>query len=101
MSAGAHSFWQAAWKRLKKNKGAISGLIVIGISILVAVFCYFIAPDSSPYANRIILEIDGEKPGFRQTLLKVRKDREVPSTGFFSRLMNGKEDPYYYVPITS
>ncbi len=101
MSAGAHSFWQAAWKRLKKNKGAIFGLIVIGISILVAVFCYFIAPDSSPYANRIILEIDGEKPGFSQTLLKVRKDREVPSTGFFSRLMNGKEDPYYYVPISS
>lgn len=59
------SFQAAAWRRLKKNKGALAGLVVIIIAFVIAVFAYFIAPDPSPYANRIILEIGGEKPGFR------------------------------------
>ncbi|MFZ1856562.1 MAG: hypothetical protein WAU29_04290, partial [Chitinophagaceae bacterium] len=46
-----------AWRRLKKNKGAVFGLIVIAIAVLIAVFAYFIAPDPSPFSNRIILEI--------------------------------------------
>lgn len=95
------SFQHAAWRRLKKNKGAVFGLIVIAISVIIAIFAYFIAPDPSPYANRIILEIGGEKPGFKQSFLKVKKEKDVSSTGFFSRLVNGKEDPYTYLPITS
>ena len=61
---------QAAWKRLKKNKGAVFGFDHNPGFVLVAVFAYFIAPDPSPYANRIILEIGGKKPGFEQILLK-------------------------------
>lgn len=95
------SFQHAAWRRLKKNKGAVFGLIVIAISVIIAIFAYFIAPDPSPYANRIILEIGGEKPGFKQSFLKVKKEKDVSSTGFFSRLVAGKEDPYTYLPITS
>lgn len=95
------SFQSAAWRRLRKNKGAVFGLIVIGLAVLVAVFAYFIAPDPSPYANRIILEIGGENPGFRQTFLKVKKERDVPRSNFFSQLVNGKEDACYYVPIVS
>jgi len=53
----SQSFQAAAWRRLKKNKGAVIGLIVIMLSVLVAIFAYFIAPDHSPSANRIILEI--------------------------------------------
>ncbi|MGZ5287785.1 MAG: hypothetical protein ACXWB9_11390, partial [Flavisolibacter sp.] len=29
MSDISPSFWQASWKRLKKNKGAIAGLVMI------------------------------------------------------------------------
>jgi hypothetical protein len=57
MNGKSFSFQQAAWRRLKKNKGAMLGIIVIGLASLLDVFAYFIAPDSSPYANRIILEI--------------------------------------------
>jgi peptide/nickel transport system permease protein len=46
---------QAIWNRLKKNKGAVAGLIIIFIAIITAIFAYFIAPDPSPYANRNIL----------------------------------------------
>ncbi|MGZ8515828.1 MAG: hypothetical protein ACXWWD_00695 [Chitinophagaceae bacterium] len=95
------SFQQAAWKRLRKNKGAVFGLIIICLSVLLAVFAYFIAPDPSPFANRIILEIGGNKPGFTQSFLKVKKDKDNVSTGFFTRLITGKEDNYYHIPIVS
>ncbi|MCG2613143.1 ABC transporter permease [Terrimonas sp. NA20] len=95
------SFQSASWRRLRRNKGALFGLVIIAVSIIVAVFAYFIAPDPSPFANRIILEIGGNKPGFKQDFLLLKKDKNVASTSFFNRLMNGKEDPYYYVPIDS
>lgn len=95
------SFQQAAWQRLKKNKGAVFGLVIILLSILTAVFSYFIAPDSSPYANRIILEIGGEKPGYQRDFLKLKKEKEVNNTGFFTRLISGQEDKYYFIPIDS
>jgi peptide/nickel transport system permease protein len=101
MSNVSFSFQQAAWRRLRKNKGAVFGLLIIAIAILVATFAYFIAPDSSPYANRIILEIGGEKPGYKQTFIKVKKDKTVAATGFLKQLVAGREDPYYYVPIVS
>ena len=95
------SFQQAAWKRLKKNKGAVAGIVVIIIAVLVAIFAYFIALDPSPYANRIILEIGGENPGYKQSFIKVKKEKEVPATGFFKQLVSGKEDAYHYIPIVS
>ena len=97
----SQSFQAAAWRRLKKNKGAVFGLIVIAMAVLIAIFAYFIAPDSSPFSNRIILEIGGEKPGFKQSFIKVRKDKDVVASSFLKQLVSGKEDAYYYVPIVS
>lgn len=100
MSATAsQSFSRAAWQRLKKNKGALFGLFVIFFACLVAVFAYFLAPDPSPYSNRIILEIGGEKPGFTQTFALQPKAIQPGETGFLKRLLNGKQDKYEYIPI--
>ena len=95
------SFQAAAWRRLKKNKGAVFGIIVILIAVIVGIFAYFISPDPSPFANRIILEIGGEKPGFKQTFIKVKKEKNVVAAVCFKQLFSGKEDAYYYVPIVS
>ncbi|HEY2720604.1 MAG TPA: ABC transporter permease [Chitinophagaceae bacterium] len=97
----AYSFQEAAWRRLKKNKGAIFGLVTIVLFILIAIFAYLIAPDSSPDANRIILEIGRQKPGYQQKFLKVRNEKEVADVGFFKRLISGREDKYYYIPLVS
>jgi ABC-type dipeptide/oligopeptide/nickel transport system permease subunit len=101
MSSTSLSFQQAAWRRLKKNRGAMFGLIVVILSVILAIFAYFISPDPSPYANRIILEVARQKPGHRQMFLKVKKEKNVTSPTFFKQLLSGKEDKYYYVPITS
>jgi oligopeptide transport system permease protein len=100
MNERSLSFRQAAWKRLKKNKGAMAGLVMIILSILIATFGYLIAPDPSPFANRIILEIGGEKPGFTQNFLLVKK-AQPQTAGFFSELFSGKPDQFDYIPITS
>jgi ABC-type dipeptide/oligopeptide/nickel transport system permease subunit len=86
-------------KRLIRNKGAMFGLIVIAASIVVAVTAYFIAPDDSPDANRIIVEIGGRKPGFHQLFLLLKKDRPPAPVGWFHRLLHGREDRYDYIPI--
>jgi peptide/nickel transport system permease protein len=95
------SFQKAAWKRLLKNKAAICGLILIGMAILIAVFAYFIAPDNSPNANRIILEIGGSRPGYTQEFIRVKKEREFASPGLLQQLVTGSQDKYEYVPIVS
>lgn len=95
------SFQHAAWKRLKKNKGAVFGLLVIFLAVITAIFAYFIAPDSSPFANRIILEIGGKKPGYTKTFLLLPKEKKTESKGIVHRLLYGKEDQYEYIPINS
>src|SRR4051812_2375006 len=99
MDVRSFSIQSAAWKRLKRNKAALFGIFVIVLAIFTAVFGYVIAPDSSPYANRMIVEIGGKKPGFKQLFLKIKKENPVSHPNFFSRLISGKEDEYNYIPI--
>lgn len=77
------------------------GLVVITLSVLLAIFAYFVSPDPSPYANRIILEVARQKPGYQQMFLKLKKEKNVTDAGFFEQLLWGREDQYYYVPVTS
>lgn len=88
-------------RRLLKNKGAFFGLILIVLSLLLALLCYFISPDPSPNANRMIPEIGSKKPGFAVLLLRTKRDKILEKTGFFKRLMNGAEESYQYIPVTS
>jgi len=97
----SESFQAAAWRRLRRNKGAVIGMIIIILSIFTALFAYFIAPDQSPFANRIILETGGEKPGITRQFLLVKNEKNISSTGFFKQLLFGKEDNYFFVPINS
>lgn len=76
-------------------------MILIMISSLLAVFAYLIASDGSPNANRMIPEIGSKKPGFIIQLLKVKKERIIPTKTFFDQLLGGKDDPYDFIPITA
>ncbi|MCW3074064.1 MAG: peptide transporter [Flaviaesturariibacter sp.] len=101
MNDGSPSFWKATWLRLKKNRSALVGLVLIFIATFIALFGYFLAPDPSPFANRIILEIGGEKPGFTQSFLQVNKQPPPEGANFFQRLASGRTDAVEYVPIQS
>jgi len=96
------TYRSAFLKRLLKNKGAIFGILVIICALLIAVFAYFIAPDGSPYANRIIPEIANKKPGFSIQLLQIKKESWFAEhNNFFEKLVNGEEDKYFFIPVTS
>jgi ABC-type dipeptide/oligopeptide/nickel transport system permease subunit len=87
-------------RRLRKNKGAIFGLILISLSVLLALFGYIVAPDASPSANRMVTEIGSKKPGFSISFLKTKREH-VNASSFFGQLIGGKEDDYSYIPIIS
>lgn len=90
---------QLAMKRLLKNKPAIFGIFVIAIAILVAMFGYALAPDSTPDANDQIAEIANKNVGFKIKFLAVRKNQPMQPLSLFSSLLNGKPNPYRLVPI--
>ncbi|HQW82810.1 MAG TPA: ABC transporter permease [Ferruginibacter sp.] len=92
------TFKNDLWKRLKKNKGAIFGLIVIIIAILVSVFGYVIAPDNSPNADLQTVEIQAKKPGYTQQFLKISINKKNNSNRF-EDFLNGKINNYQFVPI--
>jgi ABC-type dipeptide/oligopeptide/nickel transport system permease subunit len=94
-----HSNQRNPWRRLKKNKAAVAGMIVILIAVFVAVFAYYISPDSSPNANRMIVEIGGRKPGFKQQFLLLTKEGFIHESSSFERLLSGKNDRFEYIPI--
>lgn len=99
--AQSFSFSQNAWKRLKKNKGAMIGLSIICLAVLLGIFAYFISTDSTPNADRQIVEIQARKPGFKQLFLKVKKEKKILSTNFFNQLLFGIEDKSLFIPINS
>jgi ABC-type dipeptide/oligopeptide/nickel transport system permease subunit len=95
------SFSYKAWRRLKKNKGAVLGMVVIILAVLVAFFAYLLAPDRSPDANRQIVEIGRKSPGFTQQFLKEPKSGSVAQPGFLKGILNGRPDTDKYIPINS
>lgn len=100
MATTEYSFTKIFWKKLRRNKGAVFGLCVIVIALLMAVFAYVIAPDSTTNANRIIVEIAAKKPGYQQQFIKIERNTQTNSsslTAFFF----GNEDQDQYIPITS
>jgi peptide/nickel transport system permease protein len=71
------------------------------VAILIAIFAPLIAPDKTPDANDQVLELANKNPGFKVTMLLVRKNRDEPPSNIFSRIANGRENPCKMVPITS
>src|SRR5450432_3545807 len=100
MPQNSFSFSQQTWKRLKKNKGALFGLVIIGAAVFISIFGYLVAPDSSPNADLQTVEIQAKKPGYTQLFLKI-PNKNNTRVSWFEMLMNGKPDDYRYLPISS
>jgi ABC-type dipeptide/oligopeptide/nickel transport system permease subunit len=91
---------RSTWRRLRKNRGALAGIVIIIIAVLIALLGYLVAPDSSSNANRMIVEIGGQKPGFSMLFLKTPTQREQSRPSLAERLLFGDKDRYDYTPIT-
>ncbi|TAM98952.1 MAG: ABC transporter permease [Chitinophagaceae bacterium] len=96
----SYSFKQLAWMRLKKNKGAMAGLIVIVLAVLLGIFAYYVSPDHTPDANEMTLELSGKRPGFRVELLAVHKEVPITKVSLWERLLHGAPSAYTFIPIS-
>jgi len=88
-----------AWQRFKKNRLALSGLLIIVIAVIIGILGYTITPDKTAYANNQILEISTQKPGFKCSMLKVRKNIQHQKQGIFQVMFLGRNTEYNYIPI--
>ena len=100
MPQSSFSFSQQTIQRLKKNKLAFAGLLVIVIAVLIGIFGYLIAPDNSPYADMQTVEIQAKKPGYTQLFLKIPQQK-ITNEGWLSSLFYGTSSSYSYLPISS
>lgn len=92
---------QSSWKRLRRNKGAVAGLLVIVLSVFISATAYLIAPDNTPDANRMVLEIEGQHPGFNITMLAIRKELTVNRAPVYERMLSGQKPVQTWIPIRS
>jgi peptide/nickel transport system permease protein len=65
-----------------------------------AVFAYFIAPDKSPFANEMHLELSTLIPGTEVSFLHLPKE-DSSSTCFIQQFLGGKVSNYKSIPIRS
>ena len=90
-----------AWQRFRKNKLGMAATFFIIIFALSAIFAYCFIPDPTPNANRQLLELSTQKPGFEVDMLLVPKEIPNPKQSFFKTLLQGKPDDCVFIPYDS
>ena len=92
------SFKAEMWKRLKKNRGAMFGLFIIVLAVLISIFGYIIAPDNSSNADLQTVEIQAKKVGYAQEFLKI-PNKEIQEGNWLNHFTSGKKNNFQLIPI--
>ncbi|HWU38804.1 MAG TPA: ABC transporter permease, partial [Candidatus Acidoferrum sp.] len=56
-----HGMWVLGWQRFRRNKTGMLGLTLVGLVVLVALFCPFLAPHD-PYDQSAMLQFKSKAP---------------------------------------
>lgn len=88
------------WKKLKRNKTAMAGLVIIGLAVFLCIFGYIIAPDHTPDADLQTVEIQSKPPGYSQEFLLIPA-AHIEKVNWLQQLFSGKPAAYHYLPIKS
>jgi hypothetical protein len=64
-----------AWQRFRHNALGMIASAFILVFASAAIFAYFIIPDNTPDANRQLLELSTQKPGFTVDMLMIPKEK--------------------------
>ena len=87
--------------RLLRKPSAVVALCIIGITCLVSVFAYLLAPDDTPEANRMVIELGARPPGFRKTMLLLPKTAETVRGSVLNTLISGRENSFQWLPVNA
>lgn len=97
----SESLSKQTWKRFKRNKLAMFGLIIILFSVFISLFGYILTPDETPFANDQKPELHIKKPGFKSKFLFIRKNEASHDVNFFEKMLFGEVSDFTQVPIYS
>jgi len=88
-------------QRLWHNKPAMVGLAIIVLATVVAILGYLILPDSTPYANNTIVQLQKKSPGFKVLVVRIPNQNLPPvKTNFLEKMLFGAERNYTEFPIS-
>jgi len=87
-------------KLLRKPSAAIA-VAIIFFTCLIAIFAYLLAPDATPYANRMIVELGARSPGFTKQLLLVPKGIQHEERSAIFQWFNGTPSNFDAVPVNN
>lgn len=82
------------WRRFKRNKLSMLGLIIIIISCVISVLGYLITPDRTAYANDQKPELHIINPGSSARFLISKRNDPPVSQNIFKIMIFGANDPY-------
>jgi len=89
------------WKKFKRNRLSLLGLIIILIAVFVSFFCYLFIPDNTPNANRMNLALGNLPPGSEVQFIKLPKQYGPEQSSFLFSAFFGKKDSYNFIPIAA
>ena len=99
IEAGSESLSALTWRRFKRNKLAMLGLLMIALATLISILGYLITPDQTPYANDQKPELHIREPGFKSQLLLVKRNQPDEDHSALHTMLFGKtiqEDAYTF-----
>lgn len=85
--------------KLLRKPPAVVAICIILLTCLVALFAYLLAPDNTPYANRMVVELGARQPGFKKQLLLIPKNVKQEQTSKFIQWFSGKPSDFTAVPF--
>jgi len=86
-------------RKLLKRPSAVVALCIIAITCFVSVFAYVLAPDNTPSANTMIVELGAKQPGFSKQLLYIPISGYQQHGNRFFEWFNGTPSAYKAIPI--
>jgi len=95
----SESLTAETWRRFRKQKLSMFGLLIILFACVISVLGYLITPDSTPFANSQKPELHAKPPGFTVQMLKVKKNQEAENIGWFEKMIFGEQEEYSTIPI--
>ena len=97
----SESLSKQTWRKFKKNRLGMFGLILIVIATVISICGYLITPDSTPFANDQKPELHIKKPGFKVGMLMIKKNEATQQVSFFSKMLFGEVSDYSSIPYYS
>jgi peptide/nickel transport system permease protein len=88
-------------KRFFNNKPAVFGLAIILLCVFITLLGNLIMPDHTPNVNDSAVQIKKKPIGYTVTMLRMRKNMDIPQVNFFEHVFVGQESNYMIKPIES